>query len=144
MRGILKEGTSFEEDFAPGSGPTPVPASSSQRQSISSPKTSVTITPHATGSRSVLRVRTADRAGVLTGIVGILKDLSVNVVAAEVDTIGDLVDDTFFVTYQGEALSDNMNASEETRTFSRMLSPAGYARRSRCRFSRCPRTPPGC
>jgi len=109
VRGILKEGSSFEEDFAPGSGPTPVPASSSQRQSISSPKTSVTITPHATGSRSVLRVRTADRAGVLTGIVGILKDLSVNVVAAEVDTIGDLVDDTFFVTYQGEALSDNMN-----------------------------------
>lgn len=49
-----------------------------------------------------------DRPGVLVEIVRTLKDMSVNVISAEIDTIGNEVDDTFFVTYQGEALPPNM------------------------------------
>ena len=62
------------------------------------------INPHASGTRSILRIRTWDRPGVLTKIVKMLKDISVNVVSAEIDTIGDEVDDTFYVTYHGQAL----------------------------------------
>jgi hypothetical protein len=43
------------------------------------------------GSCSVLKVETRDRPGLLVDIVAVLKDINVNVVSAEVDTIGDQV-----------------------------------------------------
>jgi hypothetical protein len=49
-------------------------------------RTSVAVTEDATGSHSVLNVTTTDRPGLLTAIVSVLKDVSVNVVSAEVDT----------------------------------------------------------
>lgn len=61
-----------------------------------------------TGSCSILQVVTADRPGLLVDIVSVLKDINVNVVSAEIDTIGDEARDDFFVTYHGEPLNGPM------------------------------------
>jgi len=53
-------------------------------------------------------VNTTDRPGLLTDIVHVLKDISLNVVSAEVDTIGRIAVDKFNVTYQGEPLPGTM------------------------------------
>lgn len=53
-------------------------------------------------------VNTLDRPGLLTDIVRVLKDISLNVVSAEVDTIGRNAVDTFNVTYHGEPLPGPM------------------------------------
>jgi len=60
------------------------------------------------GSHSELTIVTTDRPGLLTDIVTILKDISVNVVSAEVDTEGRVARDAFFVTYHGEPLNPSM------------------------------------
>jgi len=60
------------------------------------------------GHSSLLHVTTRDRPGLLVDIVSVLKDVNVNVVSAEVDTIGTNVKDDFFVTYHGEPLSPPM------------------------------------
>lgn len=52
------------------------------------------------GSCSVLKIKTADRPGLLVDIVRVLKDINLNVVSAEVDTIGSEAEDEFFVTYR--------------------------------------------
>lgn len=49
-----------------------------------------------------------DRPGLLVDIVRALKDMSLNVVSAEIDTVGSEADDTFFVTYRGAALPPQM------------------------------------
>eukprot|EP00951_Prasinocladus_malaysianus_P015876 scaffold122652_cov24-Prasinocladus_malaysianus.AAC.1 len=41
-------------------------------------------------------------------MVHILKDVSVNVISAEVDTVGMTADDTLLVSYHGEALNASM------------------------------------
>jgi UTP:GlnB (protein PII) uridylyltransferase len=41
-------------------------------------------------------------------VVSVLKDINVNVVSAEIDTIGDEARDEFFVTYHGEPLNGPM------------------------------------
>ena len=53
-------------------------------------------------------VNTLDRPGLLTDIVRVLKDINLNVVSAEVDTIGRNAVDTFNVTYHGEPLPEPM------------------------------------
>ena len=53
-------------------------------------------------------VNTLDRPGLLTDIVRVLKDINLNVVSAEVDTIGRNAVDTFNVTYHGEPLPGPM------------------------------------
>eukprot|EP00891_Asterochloris_glomerata_P004493 jgi/Astpho2/4493/e_gw1.00067.472.1_t len=63
---------------------------------------------HENGDHSEVFVETADRAGLLTTIVQTLKDLNVNVVAAEVDTEGSRAIDKFYVTYHGEPLNPPM------------------------------------
>jgi len=70
--------------------------------------TIITVSPDRTGSRSALVVRTVDRPGLLVDIVRTLKDCSLNVVSANVATVGLQAEDTFYVTYQGAALSKNM------------------------------------
>lgn len=53
-------------------------------------------------------VNTLDKPGLLTDIVHILKDINLNVVSAEVDTIGRNAVDTFNVQYHGEPLTPSM------------------------------------
>ena len=71
-------------------------------------RTSVTCVEDPSGSHSELTIVTTDRPGLLTAIVGILKDISVNVVSAEIDTEGRVARDQFFVTYHGEPLNASM------------------------------------
>ena len=60
------------------------------------------------GTFTQILVNTLDRPGLLTDIVRVLKDINLNVVSAEVDTIGRNAVDTFNVTYHGEPLPDPM------------------------------------
>lgn len=60
------------------------------------------------GVYTELLVNTLDRPGLLTQIVRVLKDINLNVVSAEVDTIGRNAVDTFNVTYHGEPLPKPM------------------------------------
>mmetsp|Transcript_40456 Transcript_40456/g.67781 ORF Transcript_40456/g.67781 Transcript_40456/m.67781 type:complete len:298 (-) Transcript_40456:374-1267(-) len=71
--------------------------------------TSVKIFAEESGSRSRLDIVTTDRQGLLVDVVKTLKDISVNVVSAEIDTIGIMAHDIFFLTYQGQALDPNMD-----------------------------------
>jgi UTP:GlnB (protein PII) uridylyltransferase len=71
-------------------------------------KTSVVVE-NAQGARqSKLIITTTDRPGLLVDIVATLKDLSLNVVSAEIDTIGPKAYDIVYVTYQGGALNKSM------------------------------------
>ena len=60
------------------------------------------------GAFTQILVNTLDRPGLLTDIVRVLKDINLNVVSAEVDTIGRNAVDIFNVTYHGEPLPDPM------------------------------------
>lgn len=71
-------------------------------------QTTIDVSEAPNGSCSLLKIVTADRAGLLVDIVSVLKDINLNVVSAEVDTIGDQAVDLFFITYHGEPLSVNM------------------------------------
>lgn len=55
-----------------------------------------------------LDVTTVDRPGLLVNIVRTLKDCNVNVVSAEVDTIGNLAKDEFMLAYHGGPLPKPM------------------------------------
>ncbi|PSC76905.1 hypothetical protein C2E20_0795 [Micractinium conductrix] len=72
-------------------------------------QTQIEVREHESGSHSVLLVNTVDRPGLLTDIVRVLKDISLNVVSAEVDTIGRNAVDRFNLTYHGEPLSEPMS-----------------------------------
>lgn len=71
-------------------------------------QTTIEVREAPNGSCSTLDVTTADRPGLLVDIVSVLKDINVNVVSAEIDTIGDEARDEFFVTYHGEPLNGPM------------------------------------
>lgn len=71
-------------------------------------QTQIEVREHESGSHSTLIVNTLDRPGLLTDIVKVLKDINLNVVSAEVDTIGRNAFDKFNVTYHGEALPEPM------------------------------------
>ena len=62
--------------------------------------TTIEVTEAPNGSCSVLKIKTADRPGLLVDIVRVLKDVNLNVVSAEVDTVGTEAEDEFFVTYR--------------------------------------------
>ena len=70
--------------------------------------TSIKIVPSASGSRSALELKTTDRPGLLVDIVRVLKDCSLNVVSASINTVGLAAQDTFYVTYRGKALNSSM------------------------------------
>uniref|UniRef100_A0A7S0NB33 ACT domain-containing protein n=1 Tax=Pyramimonas obovata TaxID=1411642 RepID=A0A7S0NB33_9CHLO len=70
--------------------------------------TSVKIFADETGGRSRLDVVTTDRPGLLVDIVSVLKDISVNVISAEIDTIGIMAHDILFLTYKGSCLNPSM------------------------------------
>ena len=57
---------------------------------------------------SKLTIETTDRPGLLVDVVRTLKDLSLCVVSAEVDTIGDKASDIIYVTHRGGPLSPSM------------------------------------
>ena len=63
----------------------------------------------AGSSRSKVTIETTDRPGLLMDIVRNLKDLSLNVVSAEIDTVGPKAYDVIYVTYQGGALNKSMD-----------------------------------
>ena len=70
-------------------------------------KTQVEVT--AAGSaRSKITITTTDRPGLLVDIVRTLKDLSLNVVSAEIDTVGPKAFDIVYCTYKGERLNSSM------------------------------------
>eukprot|EP00877_Chromochloris_zofingiensis_P005294 jgi/Chrzof1/14766/Cz09g15120.t1 len=71
-------------------------------------QTTIEVRDAPNGSCSVLDVTTWDRPGLLVDIVSVLKDINVNVVSAEIDTLGDEAKDEFFVTYHGEPLNGPM------------------------------------
>jgi len=73
-------------------------------------KANIEIEEAPNGTCSVLRIDTADRPGLLVDMVRVLKDVNMNVVSAEVNTIGRHAHDEFFVTYKGESLSSPMVA----------------------------------
>lgn len=60
------------------------------------------------GAASLLTITTQDRPGLLVDIVRVLKDINLNVVSAEVDTVGSEARDEFFITYHGEPLTSPM------------------------------------
>ena len=70
--------------------------------------TRITVTSVSNGTKSKLLIETTDRPGLLSEIVRVLKDLNLNVVQAEIDTIGAAAVDTMLCTYHGKALNDNM------------------------------------
>ena len=70
--------------------------------------TSIRIVPSASGSRSAVELKTTDRPGLLVDIVRVLKDCSLNVVSASINTVGLAAEDTFYVTYRGKALNSSM------------------------------------
>lgn len=70
--------------------------------------TSITIRPDDEEKFSLLDIVTRDRPGLLTDIVANLKNLNVNVISAEIDTIGNEARDMFYITYHGEALNTSM------------------------------------
>ena len=70
--------------------------------------TQITIRESASGSYSELLINTDDRSGLLIDVVSTLKSLNVNVVSAEVDTIGTKAHQEFMVTYHGGPLNNNM------------------------------------
>ena len=57
---------------------------------------------------SKLTIETTDRPGLLVDVVRTLKDLSLCVVSAEVDTIGDKASDIIYVTHRGGPLNPSM------------------------------------
>lgn len=71
-------------------------------------ETSIDLKVDERGRWTVLNLTTLDRPGLLVDIVHILKDISVNVLSAEVDTIGRKAQDTLLVTYHGEPLNSSM------------------------------------
>lgn len=74
------------------------------------PQVKTIISVEAAGaSRSKLTVTTTDRPGLLMDIVRNLKDLSLNVISAEIETVGPKAYDVIYCTYQGKALNDSMN-----------------------------------
>merc|ERR1712060_356185 len=70
--------------------------------------TTVNCYPAASGARTKVVIETKDRPGLLVDIVSTLKDLSLNVVSADVETIGFVAKDILFVTYRGVALNKPM------------------------------------
>ena len=61
------------------------------------------------GGKSKVVVETTDRPGLLVDVVRTLKDLSLNVVSAEIDTVGPKAYDVIYCTYRGEALNKSMH-----------------------------------
>lgn len=92
----------IDDEADMGSFVTPV---KKKRQIV---QTKISITSVNAGTRSKLLVETTDRPGLLSEIVRVLKDLNLNVVQAEIDTIGAKAVDTMLLTYHGKALNENM------------------------------------
>eukprot|EP00210_Caulerpa_lentillifera_P000088 g84.t1 len=71
-------------------------------------ETDIRIQEGPTGSYSELHIRTKDRTGLLVDVVSTLKSLNVNVISAEVDTVGTEARQELLVTYHGDPLNDAM------------------------------------
>jgi UTP:GlnB (protein PII) uridylyltransferase len=89
------------------------PGSGADQQLGARPKpnieTRITIGADPSGSRTCMQVVTTDRPGLLVDIVKTLKDCSLNVISANVNTKGLAAEDTFYLTHRGKALSKNMD-----------------------------------
>lgn len=71
-------------------------------------ETDIVLREGATSTFTELFITTDDRNGLLVDVVATLKSLNVNVVSAEVDTIGTKAHMEFLVTYHGEPLNSSM------------------------------------
>ncbi|KAK3273348.1 hypothetical protein CYMTET_18400 [Cymbomonas tetramitiformis] len=102
-----------EELIATGHKVSQISRSNKERDPLAPRKdppipTSIKVFAESSGHRSRLDIVTTDRAGLLVDIVTTLKDISVNVISAEIDTVGMMAHDILFLTYQGRALSPPM------------------------------------
>lgn len=70
--------------------------------------TTIELKADKTGSRSALHLVTTDRPGLLVDVVRVLKDCSLNVISANINTVGLAAEDTFYVSYKGKALNPSM------------------------------------
>ena len=77
-------------------------------QASSNVKTAISLKNESGQPFTRMTVDTRDRPGLLVDIVRTLKDCSVNVLSAEVDTLGDLAKDEFIVSYHGAPLNRPM------------------------------------
>ncbi|EYU19807.1 hypothetical protein ABFS82_06G086000 [Erythranthe guttata] len=59
--------------------------------------------------RSLLRIETADRPGLLLEILKIIADINIDVESAEIDTEGLVAKDKFHVSYRGSALNSSLS-----------------------------------
>jgi len=70
-------------------------------------KTRVNVTQDAERGVTALEVISADRPGLLVVIASLLADFNINLVSAKITTLGDRIEDTFYVTdEEGEQLVD--------------------------------------
>jgi len=67
--------------------------------------------------RTIVELTTTDRPGLLCDIVKTLRDISVEVVSAKAETIGQKAHDIFAVTYHGEPLSRPMETLIENALY---------------------------
>eukprot|EP00898_Chlorokybus_atmophyticus_P004907 jgi/Chlat1/5417/Chrsp35S00401 len=70
--------------------------------------TMISVSMHPDGTCSILKVQTADRPGLLFDITKTLKEISVNILTAEIDTKGLVAMDKFEVEYRGRGLPKPM------------------------------------
>lgn len=96
------------ESLAAGRRPGPSGEKALGARPVSPIPTAITVRADPSGARSALRLTTTDRPGLLVDVVKVLKDCSLNVISASINTLGLAAQDTFYVTYHGKALTANM------------------------------------
>lgn len=85
-----------------------LPAELEEPRSQAAAPATVEVAEAPNGSCSVVFIEAPDRPGLLVDIVRTLKGLNINVVSAEIDTIGPVARDELFVTYEGNPLDGPM------------------------------------
>ena len=109
--GAGRRGHAFVHDQARKTPPQPLSGEGWPNLSTAPPTSpfQTTHTPQTTPPQTTRpKLKTPIRPGLLVDIVSVLKDINVNVVSAEIDTIGGEARDELFVTYHGEPLSGPM------------------------------------
>lgn len=96
------------DSLAAGAKPSSAAEKSLGARPVSAIPTAISVRADPSGARSALRLTTTDRPGLLVDVVRVLKDCSLNVISANINTVGLAAQDTFYVTYHGKALTQNM------------------------------------
>ncbi|MEE9254848.1 MAG: [protein-PII] uridylyltransferase [Pseudomonadales bacterium] len=87
--------------------------------------TEVLVSDDPSGDYTVLRVLAADRPGLLARLGGIFMEFDLNVLSANITTLGERVEDVFFITDRhGELLTDSDTVATIKRTICERLDSA--------------------